>query len=215
MIKETTKLSCFTLLITLLSSSLGHTASYNCKAKGLTNIERTICDTPELSSLDDTLTQDYKSLNKILSGEEKQTFKKSQRKWMQDRQQCAHKNTISCLQKSYAQRIAEFYTYQYNLSGHAKADSYYLHGITGWVYILSAAFYAPGGLPPVIEVLAYGETPKQCIDAYKKAQDEDLADKLYKKTGYPAKISCIESHIDGLDAKKIKKLMNAKYLGEN
>jgi|GEM_PF-3345545 len=214
-IYDTPHLAYTTLVIILLSSSLGHTASYNCKTKGLTSIEQTICDTPKLSSLDDTLAKDYRLINQLLSGEEKQTFKQTQRKWLQDRQQCAHGNTISCLKDSYDLRIAQLYSYQHKLNGNAKADGYYLNGITGWVYILSAAFYVPGGLPPMVEVLAYGETPKQCIDAYKKAQNADLAEKLYEKTGFPAKISCIESHVEGLDAEKIQKLTKAQYLGEN
>lgn len=76
-------------------------ASFNC-AKAATVIERAICSSPELSSLDDQLSESYKAaLGKAADPEQ---LKAAQRSWLRDvRGKC---ETGPCLTEVYKRRVA-------------------------------------------------------------------------------------------------------------
>lgn len=84
--------------ISSISSSAA--ASFNC-AKASSGVERAICNSPQLSNLDDKVAALYKSVrdqspypNQILN---------EQRAWIQWRESCM---TLGCVQLAYQSRIA-------------------------------------------------------------------------------------------------------------
>ena len=73
-------------------------ASFDCKKAG-NNIERAICQDPEISMLDEELSKVYK----IVRMKEKEVVKE-QRAWLKIRNKCADS---ACLKRIYSERIAE------------------------------------------------------------------------------------------------------------
>ncbi|WP_445780276.1 lysozyme inhibitor LprI family protein [Shewanella sp.] len=73
-------------------------ASFDCEKAG-NKIERTICQDPEISMLDEELSRVYK----MVRVKEKQVVKE-QRAWLKIRNKCADS---ACLKKIYSERVAE------------------------------------------------------------------------------------------------------------
>lgn len=76
-------------------------ASFDC-AKAQTEVERLICESPDLGKLDEKLAAIYE--NVIKSGNQAQSIKKSQGEWLRDRNECIE---ASCLKQAYSDRIFE------------------------------------------------------------------------------------------------------------
>jgi uncharacterized protein len=94
----------------LLASSFlpclgAHAAGFDCKGKGLKEVERTICSTPRLSSFDDQLSSLFTSLMRLSEEQARNTLRKEQREWLRDsRDRCSAEE---CLDRVYVLRIAE------------------------------------------------------------------------------------------------------------
>ena len=87
-------------------STKSDAASFDCN-KAKTNIENMICNSSELSMLDEQLNYEYKIiLNKINL---KDDFVKEQYRWIKDRSKC---KDINCLRKKYKARL-NLYFYKY------------------------------------------------------------------------------------------------------
>ena len=87
---------CFVALLLISSYSLA--ASFDCN-NASTNIEKIICSNNELSSLDDELSEVYKSATL-----KDASIKQSQREWIKQRNNC---DTDSCIIENYKNRINE------------------------------------------------------------------------------------------------------------
>ncbi len=86
------------LLLPLQSASA---ASFDCsKAKSWS--EKTICNTKQLSSLDDLLAVSYKKA--LTAASETTALKASQKEWLAERDTCTD---VDCLKETYTSRIAE------------------------------------------------------------------------------------------------------------
>jgi len=94
-------------LLVILSGlifSSSQAASFDC-AKAGTNIEKLICSTSELSSLDEELGDSYRAILDIYGGEERSKTVSEQRRWLKHiRNKCG---TDNCLVKVYVARIKE------------------------------------------------------------------------------------------------------------
>jgi uncharacterized protein len=89
------------LLVTIAVFGLfqhAQAASFDCKKAG-NKIERTICQDPEISMLDEELSKAYK----VLRAKEKEVVKE-QRAWLKIRNKCGD---TACLKKIYSERVAE------------------------------------------------------------------------------------------------------------
>jgi uncharacterized protein len=91
------------LLATVVMAALpAHAASFNC-TKAATPVETAICDTPELSELDDAAARYYRNAQDTLPGA-KTCLLADQRAWLQLRNRCANNR---CLIDLYLSRLAE------------------------------------------------------------------------------------------------------------
>lgn len=82
--------------------SVGTTASFGASfdcTKASNKIEHLICEDDELSILDEHLLIAYRNAKKHIDSN---VLKNEQRQWIKNRNQC---RDISCLQKSYSQRL--------------------------------------------------------------------------------------------------------------
>lgn len=76
-------------------------ASFDCSAK-LSTVESMICADAQISALDDTLSGHYQQLISALPSQDRQTLKRVQREWLQQRNAC---DSRSCLLEHYQRRI--------------------------------------------------------------------------------------------------------------
>lgn len=90
------------LISTLAISFTSHGASFDC-TKASSEVEKIICQTPSLSTLDDTLAKAYSNARSKSADIEK--LKSEQINWIKNTRQC--KNDIECITNSYKKRIAE------------------------------------------------------------------------------------------------------------
>jgi len=94
-------------LVTLALFSLvaaTQAASFDCSKAG-TKVEHMICDSPELSKLDDELAKEFQKASKVASSVNQNQFKVNQRYWLNERNQCAD---VACLREKYKERLAFF-----------------------------------------------------------------------------------------------------------
>lgn len=84
----------------LIAQSAG-AASFDC-AKASTKVEHIICDTPEISKLDEELNAAYK--NALQDEKQAATIRQAQKQWMKERNACGE---VDCLVKAYRERIGE------------------------------------------------------------------------------------------------------------
>ena len=102
-------LTAISILATLLLATPANSASFDCN-KATTFIEKTICQSPELSKLDDAMTIKYKSeLAKSSDFEDSKSYKDSmiieQREWLKfQRNTCKESN---CLKREYKERVED------------------------------------------------------------------------------------------------------------
>jgi uncharacterized protein YecT (DUF1311 family) len=75
-------------------------ASFDC-AKAGTKVERIICDTPEISKLDDELAQSYKAA--LQDQTKAEQIRQAQKQWMKERDGCV---VADCVKVSYRNRIS-------------------------------------------------------------------------------------------------------------
>lgn len=90
----------YLILMLLLNVSL-FGASFDC-AKAKTDVEKMICANPELSALDENLSNAFKEAMRESS--DKGKLKKEQFAWVKERNQCKER---ACVQKTYASRIVD------------------------------------------------------------------------------------------------------------
>lgn len=81
-----------------------HAASFDC-AKATSDIEHAICNNPDLSSLDGTLSESYQSAMANLPAEQADALRTAQRGWLKQRNACNGQE--SCLTDLFSQRAAE------------------------------------------------------------------------------------------------------------
>jgi uncharacterized protein len=79
-------------------------ASFDCSASGLANVDRMICQDPQLSELDSKLGAAYASAKTSLPPGERSSLLATQRAWIAQRNKCSD---ASCLLDSYKTRIRE------------------------------------------------------------------------------------------------------------
>lgn len=92
-----------TFIVSLLLSPTAHATSFDC-SKETTEVERMICSDPELSKLDEELSNAYKNALKYAKNSE--SIRNSQREWMKARNLCDQKD---CLYKVYVRRAHKLY----------------------------------------------------------------------------------------------------------
>ena len=95
---------CFTMITVLMGAQAflpAAAASFDCK-KATSKVEKLICQSPELSKLDNNLARTYKSV--LVSATDKVWLKKDQMAWLKyTRNGCP---TVVCLDEAYKARIA-------------------------------------------------------------------------------------------------------------
>lgn len=89
-----------------------HAASFDC-AKSTTQVERLLCNTPDLSEMDETLQEVYEPT--VAREDASGSLKASQRAWLAQRNKCAD---AACLRQLYDKRITEL-ACGYNNTGSA------------------------------------------------------------------------------------------------
>jgi uncharacterized protein len=93
--------------------SLGYSASFDCN-RANTAVEKLICGDNELSKLDDELNNVYKSALMKLKANDRQNLLEEQKSWLKyTRALC---DDLTCLKKTYAQRIKELSRSDLNFS---------------------------------------------------------------------------------------------------
>ena len=80
-------------------------ASYNCSGGALNYSERTICDNPQLSRLDSTMSATYFRILRPLRGAVRSDFQKEQVNWLDTRNFCGA--SVACLADEYGAHIAD------------------------------------------------------------------------------------------------------------
>lgn len=85
----------------LMLSINAQAASFDC-AKAGTKVEHIICDTQEISKLDDELSAAYKAAQQDKTNVEK--LKQAQKQWMKERNGCAD---AACVQSAYRKRVEQ------------------------------------------------------------------------------------------------------------
>lgn len=83
--------------LTLLLATSATAASFDC-TKAATVVEKTVCATPRLSSLDDELATTWKAMPK------RDALRDAQREWMKRRDEC--EDSEDCIEGQYLMRIA-------------------------------------------------------------------------------------------------------------
>ncbi|WP_411755559.1 lysozyme inhibitor LprI family protein [Serratia sp. (in: enterobacteria)] len=92
------------LSLTLGASTAAHAASFDC-AKATSNVEHSICNNPDLSSLDGQLSENYQSAMANLAGDQADALRTEQRSWLKQRDTCNGQE--SCLSDLLSQRAAQ------------------------------------------------------------------------------------------------------------
>jgi len=87
----------------LLMANVACAASFDCTNPSLTKAEYMVCSDPELSRLDEELSEAYSKALKESS--DPTALKQQQRDWMTERGKCIYKD---CLRYAYQSRIAQF-----------------------------------------------------------------------------------------------------------
>src|SRR5688572_19765999 len=90
------------VMIIMIAPSVAIGASFNCSKAG-TSVEKTICASKTLSSLDEQLAKAYKSA--LLVSDRPNVVKSRQKKWLRNiRDKCRDE---ICLQSAYEHRLAQ------------------------------------------------------------------------------------------------------------
>ena len=228
----------YAAVVSGLALSSAHAASFDCSHTPLSNTEQIICDDVRISKKDDQLYKEYTALLAALPANEKAAFKQEQHQWITTRDQCAggFVYMVGCLHEAYDQRLYEYglrskkLEMQDEVQAEAKTEvpqnksenndspkvgsnnsAPHLE-IGQWVYILMFVTESPGGYPPQLNFISYAKTPKKCIDAKEEAESKNVAEKVYEKIGYPAKLACLEEQIGAITSEGLKELKEAKYI---
>jgi uncharacterized protein len=228
----------YATVVSGLALSSAHAASFDCSHAPLSNTEQIICDDVRISKKDDQLYKEYTALLAALPASEKAAFKQEQHQWITTRDQCmgGYEYMVGCLHEAYDQRLYEYglrskkLEMQDEVQAEAKTEmpqnksenndspkvgsnnsAPHLE-IGQWVYILMIVVESPGGYPPSMIVLSYAKTPKKCMDAKEEAESKNVAEKVYEKIGYPAKLACLEEQIGAITSEGLKELKEAKYI---
>lgn len=85
------------VFLTFLLATTASAASFDC-GKAATAVEKTICSTPRLSSLDDELAATWKAVPKTAA------LRNAQRQWITERNEC--RELDECIEAAYLTRIA-------------------------------------------------------------------------------------------------------------
>jgi len=104
---------CLASLVMFVSTA--QAVSFDCQ-KAKTFIEKSICQNPDLSQLDDELGSLYQLA--LTDNKNPAVFKKQQLGWLKQRDTC---QTVDCVKKSYKQRIAILTRYN-NTPANFKTD---------------------------------------------------------------------------------------------
>ncbi len=80
-------------------------ASFNCRSSALTYTERTICDNPQLSRMDNTMSATYFGIIRTLRGAAKRDVQQDQVAWLGTRNGCGA--SVACLAGEYDRHIAD------------------------------------------------------------------------------------------------------------
>lgn len=92
----------------VLASPLASAASFDCD-QATTAVEHWICDTPELSHLDDRLDGAWRSTLRWMSADQRKLLRTEQRDWMAKRNECVSKqqDVVGCLSDRISKRIGQ------------------------------------------------------------------------------------------------------------
>lgn len=103
------------LIYSFSSSSFSSVPSFNCNSS-LGEMEEYICNNDKIAEIDVTLGRLYYSCMKtgFISDVKKKVIKQSQKKWINNRNQCSEKNTDTCLLEIYRGRIKKLRGYLEN-----------------------------------------------------------------------------------------------------
>jgi S1-C subfamily serine protease len=94
-----------TLLVSFCAciiSTYANSASFDCRAAKHPN-EKLICQSAELSALDDRMVDLYNKLYELLGNRDRQEIKESQRSWLKERLDCD--DDFLCTKRAYTERI--------------------------------------------------------------------------------------------------------------
>lgn len=108
------KLITWTALGWLALMATAQAASFDCN-KAKTDLEKTICTNPKISSLDDDLNKSYIAAMKLLSDDGKAILKKSQSQWLRYLNTVCIKykeygNAPECVERKYFRRVKDMKT---------------------------------------------------------------------------------------------------------
>lgn len=98
------------VLVASIAPFVAQAASFDC-SKAATTIEKQICADPELSSLDDQISVEYKKVYEI--SQVKEESLRNQRVWLKSRDACQDK---ACLKNSYEKRLLNLRTTYHSFS---------------------------------------------------------------------------------------------------
>jgi uncharacterized protein len=97
-------LSVLLVLAGVLSFGEAEAASFDCaNAKG--DVDKLVCDDPELNELDELVVSYYESASTTLTSARREALRASQRNWLQDQSKCSGPTTRQCLFKRYKARL--------------------------------------------------------------------------------------------------------------
>ena len=100
-------LSVFLVLAGVLSFGEAEAASFDCaNAKG--DVDKLVCDDPELSELDELVVSYYESASATLTSARRKALRASQRNWLQDQSKCTGPTIRQCLFQRYKARLLLF-----------------------------------------------------------------------------------------------------------
>jgi uncharacterized protein len=91
-----------TSMLVVLSPFAARAQSFNCRTADRPD-EVAICQNPQLSSLDEEMSNLYFTLRNQLSGSERRVFEAGQRRWLQSRIDCGR--DFGCIEDLYDRRI--------------------------------------------------------------------------------------------------------------
>jgi len=119
-------LSLFTAFTALFTTA--HAASFDCSKQPLKAVERMICNSESLSTLDEQLAATYKAANKAASQatgtDTSAQLKSSQQAWLRTTRDVCQDST--CLERTYVSRIAFLLQWNEDAPAGSKADGNYV-----------------------------------------------------------------------------------------
>ena len=120
------KISLVGIIVSIIAASLSvvlpaHSASFDCKSAKHPN-EKLICQSSELSALDDEMAEIFTKINDLLNSSDRRELRNSQRQWLRDRLDCD--DDFVCTKKASAERIQRLKSVLAKLTGRSNSKQF-------------------------------------------------------------------------------------------